>query len=570
MSIDALLTVKEQWLQLAVAKGWVAEAELVAAIAKAQAQRSDTASVLLDAKKLTLEQIGALKAESAGVAFIDVRDYQIDAAALKLVPEAVARKHQVLPLYRIDSALTVAMDDPWNAVAIDALRAATNLPIINPVVSTPEAIRKAIEHHYGMQVVDAAAAGSAKTLSELDQAAAAAALAGKPPAEAANEVSIIQLVDALLAEAMASRASDIHIEPDGEHTRVRFRIDGVLHEIKVFPIGLHEALSCRIKILAKLDITEHRLPQDGHISLPPEGRAGDLRISTYPTVSGENIVIRIFDRSAVTLKLTDLGFSQDHRAQFEALIQRPHGMLLVTGPTGSGKTTTLYAALGQISSMAKNLMTIEDPVEYRVSLIRQTQVNLKAGVTFATGLRSILRQDPDVIMVGEIRDQETAEIAIHSALTGHLVLSTLHTNDAVGAVPRLLDMGVESYLLGNTLLGVVAQRLVRRICPDCQEGSRLPENLRKQYPELTVTYRGRGCHRCRQTGFVGRVGVFELFLVDEPMRGPIAAKRPSDELRSLALQRGMRTMRADGLMKVQQGITTLEELDRVVPADVCA
>src|SRR3989338_3853853 len=318
-SVASLLTVKEQWLQLAVTKGWLTDTELLAAVAKAQAQRSDTASVLLAAKKLTDEQVGALKAEAAGVAFVDVQEYQIDPAALKLVPEALARKHQVLPLYRIDSALTVAVEDPWNAVSIDALRAATNLPIINPIVSTPSAIRKAIEHYYGMQIVEEAATTPAQAFAELDPEDAAA-LASKPPAEAANEISIIKLVDALLAEAMTSRASDIHIEPDGEHTRVRFRIDGVLHEIKMFPIGLHEALSCRIKILAKLDITEHRLPQDGHISLPPEGRAGDLRISTYPTVSGENIVIRIFDQSAVALQLSDLGFSADMRAQVEALI----------------------------------------------------------------------------------------------------------------------------------------------------------------------------------------------------------------------------------------------------------
>ena len=566
--IPALLTVKEQWLQLATAKHWVTETDLIAAIAKAQAQQSDTSAVLLAARKLTSEQVGMLKAEAAGVAFVDVEEYQIDLAALKLVPEAVARKHQILPLYRIDSALTVAVSDPWNAVSIDALRAATNLPIINPVVSTSVAIRKAIEHHYGMQIVEeAAVARPVEALAELDPAAAAAALASKPPAEAANEISIIRLVDALLSEALEARASDIHIEPDGEQTRVRFRIDGVLHEINMFPIGLHEALCCRIKILAKLDITEHRLPQDGHISLPPEGRAGDLRISTYPTVSGENVVIRIFDQSAVSLRLVDLGFSNEMRAQVETLIQRPHGMLLVTGPTGSGKTTTLYAALGQISSIEKNLVTIEDPVEYRVPLIRQTQVNLKAGVTFATGLRSILRQDPDVIMVGEIRDQDTAEIAIHAALTGHLVLSTLHTNDAVGAVPRLLDMGVESYLLGSTLLGVMAQRLVRRVCPTCQEGSRLPAELRKKYPELTVTYRGRGCHKCRQTGFIGRTGIFELFLVDESMREQITSKQPSEVLRTHARQRGMRTMRQDGLLKVQQGLTTLDELDRVVPSD---
>jgi len=562
-----LLTVKEQWLQLAVTKGLLTEPELVAAIAKAQAQRSDTASVLVEAGKLTQEQACALKAESAGVAFMDVADYQLDPAVLKLVPETVARKYQVLPLYRIDSALTVAMEDPWDAVAVDALRASTKLPIIHPVVGTPQAIRKAIEHHYGMKLVEDAARAPAAGTSGLT-AAKAAELSAKPAAEAANEVSIIKLVDALLSEALEARASDIHLEPETEHTRVRFRIDGVLHEIKLLPIGLHEALASRIKIQAKLDITEHRLPQDGHILMTVEGRDVDLRISTYPTIHGENVVIRLLDQSAVGLQLKDLGFSQDALTQFQGLIQRPHGMLLATGPTGSGKTTTLYAALAQINSMTKNIMTIEDPVEYHVPLIRQTQINLKAGVTFAAGLRSILRQDPDIIMVGEIRDQDTGEIAMHAALTGHLVLSTLHTNDAAGAVARLLDMGVEPYLLGSTLLGVIAQRLVRRICPHCQEGSRLPAELRKRYPELTVTYRGRGCRSCRQTGFAGRVGVFELLVVDEPMRAKIASKCTSDALKTLAVERGMRPMRADGLLKVQQGLTTLDELNRVVPDDV--
>ena len=437
---ETFLNANEQWLQLAVTRGLVTEAELVAAIAKAKTQHADTASVLVEAKKLTEEQAANLRAESAGVAFMDVSDYHVDPDALKVVPEMVARKHQVLPLYRIDRTLTVAMQDPWDAVAIDALRAATKLSMINPVVAAPSAIRKAIERHYGMKVVEDAARhrGGLPDVT----AVKAAELAAKPPAEAANEISIIKLVDALLGEALEARASDIHLEPSGEQTRVRFRIDGVLHEVKLLPIGLHEALCSRIKIQAKLDITEHRLPQDGHIPMTLEGRLVDLRVSTYPTVAGENVVIRLLDQSAVALKLSDLGFSPEHLKEFEQMIRRPHGLFLVTGPTGSGKTTTLYAALSQINTMTKNLMTIEDPVEYQLPLVRQTQINVKAGVTFAAGLRAILRQDPDIIMVGEIRDQETADIAIHAALTGHLVLSTLHTNDAPGAVARLVDMGV--------------------------------------------------------------------------------------------------------------------------------
>ncbi len=566
-----LLPPKDQWLQAAVTQGLVTEAELLAAVAAAQADRRATAEVLLRAQKLTEEQLAALRAEAAGVAVVDVADYQRDPAVLHLVPEPLARKHQVLPLYRLDSALTVAVADPWDAVAIDALRAATKLPIIHPVVSTPSTLRRAIEHAYGMKIVEEAArpgagpeAGSAPG-AELS-AAALSAITAKSAEEAANEVSVVKLVEALLSEALDARASDIHLEPDGEHVRVRFRVDGVLQEIKLLPMGLHEALCSRIKILAKLDITEHRLPQDGSVALEVTGHAIDLRISTYPTIAGENVVVRLLDQSAVALQLEQLGLEGEDRVRVEEMIRRPHGILLVTGPTGSGKTTTLYAALSQINSMALNLMTIEDPVEYRLPLVRQTQVNPKAGITFAAGLRAILRQDPDIIMVGEIRDQDTADIAVHASLTGHLVLSTLHTNDAVGAVARLLDMGVEPFLLSSTLLGVVAQRLVRRICADCQEGRRLPDDLRRRYPQLSVTYRGRGCRKCRQSGYVGRLGVFEVVQVTDALRAAISGKAASDVLRVQAQRDGMRTMREDGLAKVQQGLTTLEELDRVVPA----
>ncbi len=562
-----LLFSRDHWLQLAVSQGLLAEAEVAAATVKAQADRTEPAAVLLHAGKLSEGQVAALKAEAANVAVVEVAEYQIDSAVLKLVPESVARTHQVLPLYRIGQALTVAMADPWDAVAIDALRACTKLPIINPLVASAKALQKAIERHYGLQVMEHAAAPASQTVPDITEAAAIA-LAGKPLTEAANEVSVVKLVDALLHEALEMHASDIHLEPETTRSRVRFRIDGVLHEVKLLPIALHEPLCCRLKIMSKLDIAEHRLPQDGHIPLQVEGRAIDLRLSTYPTVSGENVVIRLLDHSAVALTLTDLGLSAHILPSFQELIHRPHGMVLVTGPTGSGKTTTLYTALQQINDMTKNVMTIEDPVEYHLPLVRQTQVNLKAGITFATGLRSILRQDPDVIMVGEIRDREAADIAIQAALTGHLVLSTLHTNDAAGAVSRLLDFGVEPYLMSSTLLGVMAQRLVRRICPACQEGRRPPAELHARYPELTVVYRGRGCRQCRQTGYSGRIGLFELFVVDEVMRTKVVAHRSADVLRTLAVQRGMRLMRDDGLAKVQQGLTTLEELDRVVPPDL--
>ncbi len=572
-SLDALLKIKDHWLQLAVSKGLVTEAELIAAVANAESQRVEASMLLMAAGKLTEQQVAELKAEAAGVVFVDVSDYQLDAEALKLVPESVARKHHVLPLYRIQQALTVAMADPWDAVAIDALRACTKLPIIHPVVGTAEAIRRGIEHYYGLQVVEQASKSSTAARAPQTGGGPAAdrspsALVAGPVPTATDDVSIIKLVDALIREALDLQASDVHLEPEGGQTRVRVRIDGVLHELKQFPIGLHEPLCSRLKILAKLDIAEHRLPQDGHIGFPVGSRVVDLRLSTYPTVAGENIVIRLLDSAALALQLPQLGFLPDVLGQFQQVIQRPHGMILVTGPTGSGKTTSLYAALTHINTMTKNIMTIEDPVEYHLPLIRQTQINLKAGVTFATGLRSILRQDPDVIMVGEIRDQDTAEIAIHAALTGHLVLSTLHTNDSAGAVARLLDMGAEPYLLASTLLAVIGQRLVRRICAQCQEGSRPSLKLRQRFPDLTVLYRGRGCAACRQTGFQGRLGIFELLLATESFREPITSRASSDVLKRLAIQHGMRTMRADGLLKAQQGLTALDELDRVVPAEL--
>lgn len=564
---EALVRMKGDWTRQALARGLLTEADRERFWAQAQQTHQDLGALLVQAGKLTEEQLAQLMADAAAVIYMDVLDYQVDAKVLKRVPEHIARKHTVLPLFCVGNALTVAISDPWNLVALDEVRLCAKLPIVQPVVSTAAAIRKAIDRHYGRQIVEQAARipGAGKPSEPAN---------GVQPANAGvaevSDVSVSKLVDALLSEALEARASDIHLEPDERQLRVRFRIDGVLHEVKLLQAALQEPVVSRIKLLAKLDITEHRLPQDGHLPLTLANRLIDLRISTYPTVFGENVVIRLLDHESLTLKLDELGFGPAMLQDLVTLIGRPHGMLLVTGPTGSGKTTTLYGVLSHINSMTKNIVTIEDPVEYRLPLIRQTQVNPKAGVTFANGLRSLLRQDPDVIMVGEIRDQETAEIAIHAALTGHLVLSTLHTNDAVGAVARLLDMKVEPFLLSSTLLGVVAQRLVRRICTHCQESTRPTAEMRAAYPQLTAFFRGRGCRFCHQGGFTGRVGIFELFRVDDTIRELISHRRSSTELLKAARIAGMQTMRQDGLLKVQQGLTTLEELDRMVPAEVAA
>ncbi len=570
---EALVRLKEGWQRQALSKGFLKETDLQSAQAKSRQTGQDVVEVLIHSGILTEEAIAQLKAESSGVVYLEVLDYQIDSKVLELVPESVARKHTLLPLYRIGNSLTVAITDPWNAIAIDEVRLASQVPVIQPVVSNPSAIRKAIDRHYGHRVVEQAAqhSVSSSTLTGVSTPSSVG-ISGKEKLVAvssvAEEVPVVKLVDALMREAIEAKASDIHLEPEENNLRIRYRVDGVLLEVKLLPVTLHEAMTSRIKLLAKLDITEHRLPQDGHFPLTVEGRLIDVRLSTYPTLFGENLVLRLLDHQSLLLSLEALGFSAQVLAQFADLIQRPHGMVLVTGPTGSGKTTTLYGALTQINSVAKNIMTIEDPVEYRLPLIRQTQINLKAGVTFATGLRSLLRQDPDVIMVGEIRDRETAEIAIHAALTGHLVLSTLHTNDAVGTVARLIDMGVESYLLSSTLLGIVAQRLVRKICTSCRQEEKPPLQVQQRHPHLQKLFRGRGCRFCRQTGFSGRMGVFELFRIDERSKALVAERCPTHKLKEMALSAGMKTMRMDGLRKVQEGLTTLDELDRVVPEEI--
>jgi len=506
--------------------------------------------------------IAKIAADSMGVSFMDLTDYLIDAEVIKFIPEMVAKKFKVVPLFKIGNSLTVAMADPRDVTAIDEIRMKSKMNVIDPVLSTAGMIDRVIDQYYG-------ALGSAQDIvKDLTKEKFEASLKGsKGLAELAEEAPVVKLANLIIMQAVKDKASDIHIEPSEDKVLIRYRIDGVLHEVQTIPKYLQSALTSRIKIMAKMDIAETRNPQDGRIQLKMESKDLDLRISTFPTVNGENLVLRILDKSSLLLGLAELGFAKKDELDFDRLIRRPNGIVLVTGPTGSGKTTTLYAAISTINSIEKNIITIEDPVEYEIPLIRQTQINPKAGLTFANGLRSILRQDPDIIMVGEIRDKETAEIAIQASLTGHLVFSTLHTNDAPSALTRLIDMGIEPFLIASSIIGILAQRLVRVICPKCKEKYMPSDAVLKDLglAEKIELYRGKseGCMSCKGTGFSGRVGIFELLVMNDELKNMVTAKASANEIRKKAIQSGMRILFDDGIEKVKTGVTTAEEVLRV-------
>ena len=493
---------------------------------------------------------------------IDLSNYLIDPKIIELVPEDLARKHELIPLLKIGNRLTCVMVDPSNVFALDEVRARTDL-IIEPAVATESEIKKALAAYYGVKgsmedvikSIDAEKLGL-KEGSQIDT---------KKLEGIVEEPVVIKLVNLIIMKAVQEGASDIHLEPEESALRMRFRIDGMMYDASSPPKHLQSAITSRIKIMANLDIAERRIPQDGRFSIKIESRDIDVRVSCVPTIYGENVVLRLLDVSSAVLSLEKLGFSKENFQLYQKLVLRPHGMILVTGPTGSGKTTTLYASLNTINTPEKNIITIEDPVEYRLSGIRQIQVNPKVGLTFANGLRSILRQDPNVIMVGEIRDFDTAEIAIQAALTGHLVFSTLHTNNAASAVARLIDMGVEPFLISSSVIAVLAQRLVRQICKDCKEEYIAQKDM---YEDLGLSgvklYRGRGCAKCMSTGYKGRIGLYELMIPDEELRGLIAAKASIDQLKKQGRASGMISLREDGILKVKEGLTTPEEALRVI------
>lgn len=495
--------------------------------------------------------------DQLGIPRMDLTTYVLEPEIVRLVPQRVARQFHVLPLFRIGSTLTVAMADPLDVVARDEVKQATGLEV--DVVVSPEAqIEEAVERYHPMGEIEPLVRSG-----PLRQAA------GAPP-RAEEDGPVIRFVNAVAQQAVKEGASDVHLEPEESSFRIRFRVDGVLREVSIQSKDLYSSIVSRVKVMAALDIAERRLPQDGRFRMSAMGRDLDVRVSTFPTIHGENLVLRLLDRTAALIGMEELGLQPEPLAMLHRMIARPNGIVLVTGPTGSGKTTTLYACLHRINSVERNIVTLEDPVEIHLGTIRQTQVDPDVGLTFARGLRALLRQDPDVIMVGEIRDSETAEIAVRSALTGHLVLATLHTNDAAGAIPRLLDMEIEPFLLSSAVAGVVAQRLVRRVCERCRRPAEPPPALLEELrvpPGRHEFVRGTGCVACGQTGYRGRAGIFEVIEVDDALRERILARASSEDLARVARASGMVSLRDDALRKAERGITSLEEVLRVTAGD---
>lgn len=542
--------------------GLITPEKLKQAKQEAERTREPLRRVLIRLGLVDEEAIVSFMEEQMGIPRMDLSNYLIDPKTVEFIPESLARKHLLMPLFKIGDTLTIAMADPMDVFAIDEIRLKTNCEV-EPVVVSEKDLLKTLNQYYG------AKGTMEEVIKSIDKEKLGLKEGVEPELKRleglAEEAPVVKLVNLIIIEAIKAGASDIHIEPDENLLRTRYRIDGVLHEVMSPPKHLQSAIISRIKILSGMDIAERRLPQDGRFQLKVENRQIDSRVSTVPTVYGENVVIRLLDLTSVLLGLGELGFSSEELKIYENLIRKPYGIILATGPTGSGKTTTLYSSLNTINSPEKNIVTIEDPIEYRLELVRQMQVNPKAGLTFANGLRSILRQDPDIIMVGEIRDLETAEIAIQAALTGHLVFSTLHTNDAPGAITRLVDMGVEPFLVASSITGVVAQRLVRTICKDCKEEYKPSEKILKDMGLSTTAkyFRGKGCKKCMNTGYKGRIGIFELMAPNDEIRALIVAKASTNEIRKATLNSRMKTMRDDGIDKVKSGATTLEEVLRV-------
>ncbi len=523
--------------------------------------------VIVKMGMVTEEDLVGFLSNKLGIPKIDLSNYLIDPKVIELVPEVLARKHELMPVLKIGNRLTCAMVDPWNVFALDEVRMKTNL-IIEPAVATSSEIAKALNEYYR-------AKGSIEeVIKSIDKDELTIAVPEKEGAidlkaleGMVEQPTVIKLVNLIIMKAIREGASDIHIEPQEQDLKTRIRVDGMLHEITSPPKHLQSAIISRIKIMADLDIAERRVPQDGRFNVKMEGKKIDIRVSCMPTIYGENLVLRLLDVSSALMGLDQLGFSKEVLKKYQKLISRPHGIILVTGPTGSGKTTTLYGSLDKINTVEKNIITIEDPVEYKLEGIRQIQVNPKVDLTFANGLRSMLRQDPDIIMVGEIRDFETAEIAIHAALTGHLVLSTLHTNDAPGGITRMLDMGSEPFLVSSGIIGILAQRLVRTICKYCREeygpSDAELKDIGLSEKEKVKFYRGKGCSKCMNTGYKGRIGIFELMLMGDKLRNMTVAKAPLEEIRKQAHSSGMITLKEDGIEKIREGLTTVEEVLRV-------
>jgi type IV pilus assembly protein PilB len=552
-------------------KGLISEKDMDRILKTQKDTVKDLQKIIIELGILKKDEMMIALANEIGVKYVNLNEITIDPLIVVLIPEEMARRHQLIAIDKGENKLTVAMANPLDVFAYDEIKIRLGYNL-EAVLSYGEDINKALDEVFGVtdewdQVIDKFENLTVTVLKKEEREAELSALA------AGEEAPIISLVNLMIIRAVKEKASDIHIESFGDETlQVRYRIDGILHNVMSLPRQLRLAVISRIKIMSDLDIAERRLPQDGRIQVNIGERTINIRVSILPTVNGEGAVLRILDPTSILLELNSLGFSQDIVPKFTSLIKNPNGIILVTGPTGSGKSTTLYTTLNILNSTEKKIMTIEDPVEYRLKGINQVQAKPKIGLTFAAGLRSFLRQDPDIMLVGEIRDKETAEVAVQAALTGHLVLSTLHTNDAPSSVIRLIDMGIEPFLISSSVIGVIAQRLVRRICPRCKKEAKLTSDLAKILEEYNmdskkiILNKGEGCPYCKETGYKGRIAIFELMIITDTIRDLISSNITSGKLRETALKEGMCQLKEDGLKKVCEGVTTIDEVLRVASA----
>ncbi|MDA8234974.1 MAG: ATPase, T2SS/T4P/T4SS family [Clostridia bacterium] len=544
---------------LLVEAGLISGEQLAAALENHGQTRQRLGKILVNQGLVGGNGVSKVLARQLGLDYLDLEQVVIPGEIARLVPEAMAQWHKVIPVGRTAEKVILAMADPLDVFAMDDVRLVTGLDV-EPVVATEDGIEEAIARYFAFQesVEEIIRDFRQERFGDGDDPLGVEGLRAM-----VEDAPVVKFVNSFIIRAVLNRASDIHVEPGEKEVRVRYRIDGRLFDLMQSPKAMQAPVVSRLKIMAGLDIAERRLPQDGRIKLKIENKEVDLRVSTMSTIFGEKVVLRILDKSRGLLTLGELGLSEENYRNFQRIIHKPHGLLLVTGPTGSGKTTTLYAVLNHLNAPEKNLITLEDPVEYTLAGVNQVQLNTKAGLSFAGGLRSVLRQDPDIIMVGEIRDGETARIAIQSAMTGHQVLSTLHTNNAASALARLLDMGIEPFLVASSVIGVMAQRLVRSLCPNCKEPVELSSGILAGMGLEGTGFkacRARGCPLCNHTGYKGRVALHEMLLLDNELRELVNNKAPTGLVEEIAGKKGLKSLKQDGISKVAQGLTSLEEI----------
>ena len=545
--------------EMLVEENLITPAQLESALALQQQQGGKLSDILLKQGLVKAEQLAIVLSIQLNLPLIDLKRHAIQPEALRLIPEDMARKHELIPLDIVNDSLMVVMADPEDIRTIEDIKAQAKMRV-EVALGVRSDIERAIDLNYrsSSAIEKQVSQFTPATVEKIDDTET---LAARTP--------IAETLDLLITQAVKDRASDVHIEPQEDRLRIRYRIDGILHDMFSFPLSIHSALVSRVKILSGMDISEQRRPQDGQFSIKLGGNEVDIRAATMETPYGERVTLRILDKSLALFTLAELGFQPGVMKKYQAMLKSPLGMILVSGPTGSGKTTTLYASINELDRNERNIMTIEDPIEYSFMDINQTQVNTKAGITFASGLRAIMRHDPDVILVGEIRDTDTATTAIQSALTGHLVLSSIHANDAVGVLFRLMDLDVEPASISSTLIGIVGQRMVRRICPNCRTSYQPSEEERQSInreleEKVTTFYHGTGCNLCANTGYRGRTGIFELLVMSEEIRNMLRSHANAGEIRAQAIAEGMVPMKQDGMLKAKEGITSISEVTRSV------